>query len=123
MTGSSFYAESMFPVDAVEFSGARMRVYSHRSDGSGKEVHLHFCPTCGTTVSLTFERFPEIRAISRGSFDDPNWVSMNAHIWTRSAQDGVSLPSNVDCYRLARTTQTGIAEIPERFEHPVMARQ
>jgi hypothetical protein len=113
----------MFPIEAVEFSGAGMSRYTHRSDGSGKDVHLHFCPTCGTTVSLTFERFPDIRAISRGSFDDPNWVSMNAHIWTRSAQAGVILPSNVDCYRLARTTQTGIAEVPERFEHPVMARQ
>jgi hypothetical protein len=112
----------MFSMEEVEFNGAVMGRYSHKSDGSGKLVHLHFCPTCSTTVSLTFERFPDIRAISRGAFDDPNWVSMNAHIWTRSAQEGVSLPSNIDCYRLARMTQDGIPEVPERFERPVMAR-
>jgi hypothetical protein len=113
----------MFPIDAVEFTGLQVTRYTHQSDGSGKQVHLHFCPVCGTTVSLTFERFPDIRAISRGSYDDPNWVTLNAHIWTRSAQDGVALPANVDCYRLARTTQEGVAEVPERFDLPEMVRR
>ncbi len=120
MTGSSFYAESMFPADAVEFSGIPMGQYAHRSDGSGKQVYLHFCSNCASTVSLTFERFPDIRAISRGAFDDPNWVGLDAHIWTRSAQDGGVLPANVDCFRLARMKQDGSAEVPERFEVPRM---
>lgn len=115
MTGTAYYAESIFPIGAVEFSGIEMSRYVHRSDGSGKQVHLHFCPVCATTVSLTFERFPEIRAISRGTFDDPNWVALNAHIWTRSAQDDVVLPANFDCYLLARTTQDGSPLEPERY--------
>lgn len=123
MTGSSFYAESMFPIDAVEFSG-ELSVYDHRSDTSGKVVHVHFCARCGTTVTLTFERWPEYRAISRGSFDDPNWVDIASHIWTKSVQSGVVLPAQTDCFRHARSTLDGAPEVPERFaQHHSVDRQ
>ena len=114
MTGSSFYAESMFPVDAVEING-RLDVYDHRSVTSGKAVHVHFCPRCGTTVTLTFDRWPEYRAISRGTFDDPNWVDIGSHIWTESAQSGTVLPAQTDCFRQARMSLDGTPEVPERF--------
>jgi hypothetical protein len=122
MTGSSSYAESMFPIDAVQFDGDMMRRYDHRSDGSGKLVHLHFCATCGTTLTLTFERWPEYRAISRGTFDDPNWVSIDANIWTRSAQTGVALPAHVDCFDRGRIALDGSPEPARRFDAPAMAR-
>lgn len=121
MTGSSSYAESMFPIDAVQFDGDTMRRYDHRSDGSGRLVHVHFCATCGTTVTLTFERWPEYRAISRGTFDDPNWVSIGAHIWTRSAQRGMALPAFIDCFQGARLAPDGTPETAQRFDAPVMA--
>jgi hypothetical protein len=122
MTGSASYAESMFPIDAVQFDGDTMHRYDHRSDGSGKHVHLHFCATCGTTVTLTFERWPQYRAISRGTFDDPNWVSVDANIWTRSAQSGVALPALVDCFDRGRVALDGAPEMAQRFDAPVMAR-
>lgn len=121
MTGSSFYAESMFSLDAVEFHGGPMGCYAHVSDSSGKRVFMHFCTTCATTVTLTFERWPEYRAISRGTFDDPNWVSVTAHIWLKSAQTGTALPPDVDCFLGARTTAGGIPEQPQRFSMPALA--
>lgn len=121
MTGSTSYAEAMFPVDAVEFTG-KLNIYTHTSETSAKAVYLHFCPTCATTVTLTFERWPESRAISRGTFDDPNWVSIDAHIWTESAQVGVVLPASTDCYRHARTRLDGSPETAERFASLVSAR-
>jgi hypothetical protein len=122
MTGSTSYAEAMFPINAVEFDG-RLGIYTHTSDTSGKAVYLHFCPTCATTVTLTFERWPEYRAMSRGTFDDPDWVSIDAHIWTKSAQSGVVLPASVDCYARARTKLDGTPEPSERFAAPVPARR
>jgi len=113
----------MFPIDAVQFDGDRMRCYDHRSDGSGKLVHLQFCATCGTMVTLTFERWPEYRAISRGTFDDPNWVSIDANIWTRSAQTGVALPALIDCFDKGRIALDGTLEIAQRFDAPAMARR
>ena len=121
-TGSSFNVESMFPSEAVEFFGSPMSRYEHRCDeGSGKLAHIYFCSTCGTTVSLTFERSPGTRCILRGTFDDPNWVSVTANIWTRSAQTGIALPADTDCYREARLSPDGTLGVAERFRHPVMA--
>ncbi|GAB2583197.1 hypothetical protein GCM10027034_14160 [Ramlibacter solisilvae] len=123
MTGTSFYAESIFPLDAVSFNEEELRRYEHLSDGSKKKVFVHFCPSCGTTVGLTFERWPDIRAISRGCYDDPNAVEVTSHIWTRSAQTGVALPAGVDCFARARASLDGQAEEAVRYETPVMARQ
>ena len=116
MTGSSCYAESMFPIGAVRFTGDPMSLYSHRSDESGKLVHVNFCAGCGTTVALTFERWPELCAISRGSFDAPNWAPVDAHIWTRSAQEGTALHAGTYCYRRSLFTLDGTPEVPERFD-------
>ena len=120
MTGSMAYSESMFPMDAVQFSGAPMRSYAHRSDSSGKNVMVHFCASCGTTVSLSFERWPDVRAISRGTMDVPEAVEVTAHIWTRSAHSGGALPAGIDCFDQARASLDGTAETPQRFDVPVM---
>ena len=122
VTGSSYFAESMFPMDAVQFSGGPMSRYEHVSDGSKKRVFVHFCPTCGTTVSLTFERWPEIRGIARGCYDDPDAVTVSSHIWTRSAQSGTALPEGVDCFAKARATLDGAPEPSVRHASPVMVR-
>jgi hypothetical protein len=107
MTGSSFYAESLFPIQAVEFNAGKLRKYEHLSDESGKKVYVEFCAECGTTLGLTFERWPELRAISRGCYDNPNAVEITANIWARSAQSGVALPSGIDCFNEARMTKEG----------------
>ena len=95
VTGSAYFAESMFPMSAVQFNGGEMKRYEHVSDGSRKKVWVHFCANCGTTVSLTFERWPDIRGIARGCYDDPDAVTVSSHIWTRSAQGGTALPAIV----------------------------
>jgi hypothetical protein len=120
MTGSTSYAESMFPTDAVEFTG-ELRVYDHNSENSGRAVHVHFCPKCGTTVTLTFQRWPEYRAVSRGTFDNPNLLSIGSHIWTESAQTGVILPEGIDCFRQARATLDGTPIEPTRHRHHAAA--
>jgi hypothetical protein len=122
VTGSSFYAESIFQRDAVHFNDGELRQYEHVSDGSKKKVVVHFCPTCGTTVGLTFERWPEMQAISRGCYDDPNAVQVTSHIWTRSAQTGVVLPALVDCFAEARASLDGQPARALRHETPAMAR-
>ena len=122
MTGSSFYAESLFPIEAVEFNDGKLQQYEHTSDGSGKTVFVHFCPTCGTTVGLTFARWPELRAISRGCYDNPDAVEVTGNIWTRSAQSGIALPAGIDCFATARMTADGEPAPSTRYETPVMAR-
>jgi len=122
VTGTSFYAESIFSMDAVQFNEGELRQYEHLSDGSKKKVFVHFCPSCGTTIGFTFERWPDVRAISRGCYDDPNAVEVTSHIWTGSAQSGVVLPAGVECFVKARTSLEGQPEQGEKHNTPVMAR-
>lgn len=122
MTGSLFYANSVFRMEAIEFNGGEVRKYKHTSDESGGKIRVEFCATCGTTIGLTFERWPTLRAISRGCYDNPNTVEIAANLWTRSAQSGVALPTEIDCFAKARLTIDGHLEQPARHPVPVMAR-
>ena len=122
VTGSAYFAESMFPMSAVQFNGGQMRRYEHVSDGSRKKVWVHFCANCGTTVSLTFERWPQVRGMSRGVFDEPDSVTITSHIWTSSAQTGVALPAATDCFAFARASLDGVPAVPEVYEAPRLAR-
>lgn len=121
VTGSSYFAESMYPKEAVVFNTGPLNTYEHLSDTSQKKIYVHFCPTCGTTVSLTFERWPDMRGIARGCYDDPNAVSVTSHIWTQSAQSGTALPAEVKCFAQARMTLDGQAEPSVQHAAPVMA--
>ena len=108
-------------MDAVVFNTGTLSCYEHVSDERKKKVFVHFCPNCGTTVSLTFERWPDVRGISRGCYDDPNAVTVSSHIWTQSAQTGTALPEGVDCFARARMSLDGQAEVPVRHTSPAMA--
>lgn len=122
ITGSSFFAESIFPENAVRFNEGRRQQYEHRSDTSGKKVFVHFCPSCGSTLGLTFERWPDIRGIARGCLDDPSAVEITSHIWTRSAQTGIALPAHVDCFTEARASLDGQPAPALRHLEPVVLR-
>ena len=97
-TGSSFGFHAFFEEQNIEFTGDELTTYEHRSDESNNWVRLHFCKRCGTTVMIKTERFPGEPIITVGTFDDPNWVKIDRHIWTRSAQHWEVLPQNVDCF-------------------------
>ena len=122
VTGSAYYAESMFAMNAVVLNAGALSSYEHTSDGSKKKVFVHFCPSCGTTIGLTFERWPDVRSISRGCYDNPNAVEVTSHIWTGSAQSGVVLPAGVECFVRARASLEGQPEQAEKHNTPVMAR-
>ena len=122
VTGSSYFAESIYPTNAVVLNAGALSRYAPISDGNKKKVFVHFCPNCGTTVSLTFERWPEIRGSSRGCCDNPNAVEVSSHIWTQSAQTGTALPQEVACFARARATLEGQAETSTWHLAPVIAR-
>ena len=109
-------------MDAVSFNDGALSQYEHVSESSQKRVFVHFCPNCGTTVSLTFERWPEVRGISLGCYDDPNAIAVSSHIWIESAQSGTALPEGVNCFARARMTLDGQPEQSIRHAAPAMAR-
>src|SRR3954462_7012366 len=94
VTGSAFVADALFTKDAVSIQGT-FSTYDHRSDESGYLITLQFCPRCGTTFGMTFERFPDVQGIMIGTLDDPNWPRIDKHQFTRSAFRWMQFPPAV----------------------------
>jgi hypothetical protein len=97
-TGSAFSQPVVFKTDQVEFSGGPRTTYEHRSDESHRWLRMEFCARCGTTVAWQAERRPGSIGIACGTFDDPNWVKVQRHIWTRSKQHGTFIPADLECF-------------------------
>ena len=102
-TGSAFSIPVYFPDEQIEFNDGERSVYQHISDESGRWLRVEFCPKCGTTVAWSSERRPGAHGISGGTFDDPDWVEVERHVWTRSKQKLAAIPPGVEQYETAKT--------------------
>ena len=121
ITGSAYLVEPVFRKEDMSFSGAMLKAFVHRSDSSHKKVTVHFCETCATKIYLDLERFPDIWGVFGGTFDDPNWFDRSAancrHIFTRSAQHGVVLPSGVATFDAHAVGLDGTPNEPTVLAH------
>ena len=99
-TGSAFAIELFFLNENVEFTGTAPSVFESKSDETGRWLRHEFCPKCGSSIGLTVERRPGQHGVTGGTFDDPNWLELNRHVWTRSAQKWTPIPHGVERYEL-----------------------
>ena len=97
-TGSAFGVGAYFRKEDFELLRGELKSYEHRSDESGRWLRNEFCPKCGTTVTWTLELVPDGRGIAGGSFDDPGWLRIERHSWTRSKQPWVPLPHDIETF-------------------------
>jgi hypothetical protein len=95
-TGSAFGIGVFFRDEDVEFLHGELKSHEHRSDETQRWLRMQFCTNCGNTVTWTVEALPGMRAIAGGTFDDPNWLELNRHVWTVSAQKWVTIPQGVE---------------------------
>lgn len=91
-SGSAFLIGVVFPKDAVTIEG-ELRTYEATIDGL--RLWRHFCPTCGSAVSITLERYPEIRSMMGGTLDDKTRFSPTFAIWCSNGQPWVALPAGI----------------------------
>jgi hypothetical protein len=49
-------------------------------------------------VELTGELYPGLRALAGGSFDDPDWLSIERHVWTRSKHKWFVCPPGAEVF-------------------------
>lgn len=75
-TGTAYMVEPIFRREDFDVTQGSPAVYDLRSAGSGLMVHVHFCARCGTKIYLTFERWPDIRGVYAGIFDNPDWIEV-----------------------------------------------
>ena len=96
--------------------------YALASAGSGKQVTINFCSTCGTKLYLAFERFPTAFGVYAGTFDNPNWFAripkLSKHIFLASAQNGTVIPPGVSTYLEHEILNDGTPNPPTTFEQP-----
>lgn len=91
-TGAPYGIGVYFNDEEVSFTQGEVRRFRFHSETSGRWIESEFCNTCGSTISWTLEMRPGLRAIAGGSFDDPDWYKLDAHIWARSARSDMCYP-------------------------------
>ncbi len=121
-TGGHYLVATMFPVDQLEVISGKPKTYDHRSEGSGKQIHVHFCADCGTKVFMTFERYEGFCEVFSGTFDDPNWFATppekTRYIYLGNMSDGVTLPEGYDVFFANGLKLDGSNNTPQRFDKP-----
>lgn len=102
LTGSDYNVESMFRENQFNLTRGKTKTYRHVSEGSGQPVHVHFCDTCGTSMYLRPDRFPDCVGIFSGSFDNPNWFRRDPEttefFFTTEAPRGMVIPEGFNTY-------------------------
>jgi hypothetical protein len=100
-TGAPYGIGVYFDDDDVEFNDGDKGTFEFRSDTSDRWIRNEFCVRCGTAVTWTLEMRPGMRAIAGGTFDDPDWFSLDCHLWTRSARSDMCYPHDMPTHAQA----------------------
>ncbi len=75
----------VFPSNALTVEG-ELKDYRSVAD-SGRVMHRHFCPDCGTPVFSAAEERPHLVIVRNGALDDTELTKPGATIWTDSAPE------------------------------------
>lgn len=82
-TGSTQAPNAWFPYGAVNYAGGEPK--AHRvTGGFGNPVYHEFCGSCGSSLGMRSETFPDFRAVRIASLDNPDQLKPVAEVWTGS---------------------------------------
>lgn len=95
-TGSSFSVNAFYEAKAVEIAGTSKEF--ERSGDSGRKVHMHFCPTCGSTVFWKAEASPAWIGVAVGAFAEPAFTPPIMSVFEQAKHDWVQLDAAMEHY-------------------------
>lgn len=75
-TGADRMIEPIFDRAEFAFTKGTPDVFTLPSEGSGKNIHVHYCSACGTKLALTFARWADRPGIYVGTLDDPTVIQI-----------------------------------------------
>jgi len=94
--GSPFAVNLMAPSESFSVEG-KSQTYTVVGD-SGKDVHRHFCPKCGSGIYLQSDAVPGQVFLKAGTLDDAGWVKPELHMFTASKQPWINLADSLPQY-------------------------
>jgi hypothetical protein len=94
-SGSAFLIGVVFPKDAVTITGS-LATFEFETDGT--RLRRHFCPACGSVVSITLDRSPGIRSMMGGTLDDTSKIKPTFSIWCSQGQPWLRLQEGIECF-------------------------
>lgn len=96
-TGSAFVLNALIEANEVELRvGAPAP--SRMPTDSGRPHDIWRCAGCGTAVWSTYGGVEAIRFVRVGTLDEPGAVRPDVHIYTRSKQPWLTLPSDAPAF-------------------------
>ncbi len=118
--------EPIFELETFSFTAGKPAIFTLPSEGSGKDVSIHFCPNCGTKLALTFERWPDRLGIYIGTLDDPASIlatpDNSKHIFVSEARPGTILPPGVKTFARHATETDGTPIEPTVHAAPTLVK-
>lgn len=121
-TGSAYLVEPLFEKPNFSMLKGQAKTYTHISEGSGKQVHVHFCDHCGTKIHYSFERFADLIGVFGGTFDDPDWFERSAenskHIFLDTALHDTIIPAGISTFKAHTLTSDNVPIAPKIYQTP-----
>ena len=59
----------------------------------------YWCDSCASHIFSEDSDHPGLKYVTGGLFDDTTWITPCVHIWTKSAQPWMIIPSDVPTYQ------------------------
>jgi hypothetical protein len=87
-TGSAFGISAYYPREQVRTGGAS-KIFA-RPGQEEREVRMHFCPDCGTSVYCEADFMPGHVGIAAGTFFDPGFPAPTVSAWEQSKHPWVA---------------------------------
>ena len=98
-TGSAFVLNALIETDRVELLSGQPKPVTMPTD-SGLPHDIYRCPDCQVAVWSTYGGRTFIRFMRVGTLDNPDALSPDVHIFTRSKVPWVRLPEGVPAFEV-----------------------
>ena len=92
-SGSAFVEVVAVPDEAFSISGA-VSSFTNAGD-SGRKLTRHFCPRCGSMLTIEAEGFPGVILIMGGTLDDTSWFKPAVQLFCDSMQPWVTVSHDI----------------------------
>jgi len=103
-TGSAFVINAFIETSHVEVLSGKTEVSTVES-GSGKPHDIYRCSECRTAVWSDYGRRPGMRMVRVGTLDDPDALTPDVHIFTRTKLPWVKLPDGARAFEVYYDTK------------------